>query len=96
MQLTKEQHDVLEMLFHKLRQDDEKYRTQYGSYRNGAAIEIIDEISKDNKIESKSKSKFLSKESAESLIKGMHLNLEKIEYIKQDIKNTIHYLDQFT
>ena len=50
----------------------------------------------DSKIESKSKSKFLSKESAESLIKHMNSNLEKIEYIKQDIKDTIQYLDQFT
>ena len=44
MILTKEQHEILEILTHKLRQDDEEYRTQYGSYRNGAAIEIIDEI----------------------------------------------------
>ena len=50
MQLTKEQHDVLEMLSRKLRQDDEEYRTQYGSYRNGAAIEIIDEILMNNEI----------------------------------------------
>lgn len=45
--------------------------------------------------ESKSKSKELTKESAESLIKSMKLNLEKIEDIKQDILNTIHYLEQF-
>lgn len=43
----------------------------------------------------KSKSKFLSKESAESLIKHMNSNLEKIEDVKRDILNTIQYLDQF-
>lgn len=49
----------------------------------------------DSRNESKSKSKELTKESAESLIKSMKLNLEKIEDIKQNILNTIHYLDQF-
>jgi len=49
----------------------------------------------DSKIESKSKSKELTKESAKSMIKNMNSNLEKIEVVKQDILNTIQYLDQF-
>lgn len=43
----------------------------------------------------KSKLKELTKESVESLIKHMYSNLAKVEVIKQDILNTIQYLNQF-
>ena len=50
MTFTEDEHKLLNLLITKLEQDDEQYRRNYGSYRNGNAIEIIDEILMDGKI----------------------------------------------